>query len=366
MQDILQIIVAFFVAVVAIATVLSYLPLAHGLARSLDFPRLQILVLMATLLVAVFMVFSDPVVRSGLISSLVVVIGLQLRTILPYTPLWPKQSVGVSKDAAKAKPRVSLLLSNVLQYNTDHAGLSRLIEAHDPDICIFMETDETWHKALASLALRYDHRVERIQDNTYGMMLWSRLPLRDPRVRGLVQDDIPSITTDVILPGVTAFRLFAVHPQPPTPASATAERDAEIVMVGLEAAKADMPVIVGGDLNDVAWSRTTARFLRTSGLLDPRIGRGMRNSFHAHYWFMRWPLDHLFHSDVFSVLRFDRLPAYGSDHFPMLAEIVYDPKTSTDNPPDDPKQHDIAEAENLIDAAGAPKGYKTVLNENDR
>jgi hypothetical protein len=62
-----------------------------------------------------------------------------------------------------------------------------------------------------------------------------------------------------------------------------------------------------------------------SSLLDPRLGRGFCNTFHAHLPFFRWPLDHLFHSRAFRVVRFGRGPKTASDHFPVLAELSYEP-----------------------------------------
>lgn len=51
----------------------------------------------------------------------------------------------------------------------------------------------------------------------------------------------------------------------------------------------------------------------------------MVNSFHAQHRFLRWPLDHLFHSHHFRLVSIQRLRAFGSDHFPVLVELQYDP-----------------------------------------
>ena len=56
----------------------------------------------------------------------------------------------------------------------------------------------------------------------------------------------------------------------------------------------------------------------------------MFNTFHAGIPFMRWPLDHLFHSRHFTLSFIRRLPKFGSDHFPMLVELAYDRKHGAD------------------------------------
>lgn len=101
-------------------------------------------------------------------------------------------------------------------------------------------------------------------------------------------------------------------------------------MVGREIAAGTLPVIVAGDLNDVAWSHTSRLFRRLSGLIDPRVGRGFFNTFHAEKPRLRWPLDHVFYSDDFLLQALRRLPAFGSDHFPILIEIAYMPRAAAD------------------------------------
>ena len=76
-----------------------------------------------------------------------------------------------------------------------------------------------------------------------------------------------------------------------------------------------------GDLNDVAWSRTTRLFQRISGLLDPRVGRYFMNTFHADYPLLRWSLDHIFHSTDFALVDMKRLAHIGSDHFPIYVVL---------------------------------------------
>jgi hypothetical protein len=78
--------------------------------------------------------------------------------------------------------------------------------------------------------------VRQPQDNTYGMMLYSRLELLRPEVRFLVEDDIPSMRALVRLPAGTEVEIYCLHPRPPVPQESprSTERDAELMVVGKE------------------------------------------------------------------------------------------------------------------------------------
>ena len=249
-------------------------------------------------------------------------LAYQCYMMLPYTPLARKQveqSVRSNEDSS-----ISLLFSNVLMQNHEFAGLLKSIDDADPDIVLAVETDEWWREALKPLEGRYKYKVLQPQQNEYGMLLYSKLPLSNTSVKFLIDEEIPSIHARAHLPSGNEVELRCLHPRPPFPTEdeTATDRDAEVLIVGREIKKhVKGPAIVFGDLNDVAWSRTNYLFQNVSGLLDPRIGRGFYNTFHASYPIIRFPLDHFFHSNHFRLVEFRRLPYFGSDHFPVYIKL---------------------------------------------
>lgn len=104
-----------------------------------------------------------------------------------------------------------------------------------------------------------------------------------------------------------------------------------------------------GDLNDVSWSYTTRLFQKISGLLDPRIGRGIYSTFHARYPLFRYPLDHAFHSAHFKLLDLKVLPYVGSDHFPVYLELQYEPDAEAEHAEPTPGKMDEVQMQYELD-----------------
>jgi endonuclease/exonuclease/phosphatase (EEP) superfamily protein YafD len=314
--------------------------------RVWDFPRMQSAVIGIVVLLGFWFFPPATLAERLIIAALVVAVGYQAYRIYPFTPLAPLQ-VLPSADPDPAR-KLRLLIANVLAENRQSEPFLDLVRAVRPDVVLALEPDAFWDRELAVLDEEFPFRLKRPQDNCYGMALFSKLELRDPEVRFLMDPDVPSFHARLVLRSGEVAHLYAVHPRPPNTFQASFDRDAELLIVGREIQRNPAPAIVAGDLNDVAWSYTTRLFQRISGLMDPRLGRGLYNSFHARNPLMRWPLDHVFFDAEFRLCRLERLGDIGSDHFPIFAELSFEPEGAEEHEARAPMPGDRAAARRMI------------------
>lgn len=339
--------------IVILWTALPFLRHEAWWIRIFDFPRRQIAVLtLATIPIYVALAGFDDALDWVLVAALCGCALYQLARIGAYTPLFAKQAKSAAAVHADER-RFGIVVANVLTTNRNAAALLGIVRDRDPDVMLFVETDAWWQAQLDALEATHPYTVKCPQDNLYGMHLYSRLELVDPKLRFLLEPDIPSIHTRLRLRSGDCIELHCVHPRPPAPteASSSVERDAELLLVAKTVAAGGQPAIVLGDLNDVAWSATTRLFQKVSGMLDPRVGRGMFSTFHAKHVWLRWPLDHIFISPEFTVASLKRLEYFGSDHFPIYAELAYDPPAAPAQEAPKPDAGDQEVAEEKIEKA---------------
>ena len=343
----------FFVALASLTFALPLFRHEHWIYRAFEFPRWQKFVLFSLLLLALLW-YRTPGLTWWACTIAVTIMTLMLaRMIHPFTRWGTKQVPDFPKTFARGHS-LRLLIWNVWQDNHAWAPFFTHLERLQPDVVLLAETHPAWADRVSHLRERYPHGAEYLSDNTYGMLLLSRYPLESTQVAFLIEEGVPSLHAVLRLPQGTGIRLHCVHPKPPSPTENThaTERDGELLLVAKTASQETAPVIVMGDLNDVAWSYTTTLFQKMSGLLDPRRGRGFFNTFHARIPFMRVPLDHIFCSRDFNVVRMERLPACGSDHFPMFIELML--VRSEALKPDEHESaqpHEVAIAEDKIERA---------------
>lgn len=319
-------IIAVTTALLLVTTLLPRSKRTVWWVRVWDFPRLQ------QSAVALLLLIFTAVLLPAQAFSTWVLVAAQLACgawhfwwIFPYTPLAARtvKRYRRRRDESHVAEHIRLLTVNVLEPNRNAVELTQIINDHRPDIIVAVETDEWWEKQFKDIENDLPYVLRKPQNNLYGMMVYSKWPKTNVDVCDLVQEGIPSMHFDLQLPTRTV-RMHCVHPAPPSPTEnyKSKQRDTELMVVAKRARQESGPVIVTGDLNDVAWSKSTRAFLQESKLRDPRMGRGIYNTFHAKIPIMRWPLDHVFHSEHFMLVELKRLPPFGSDHFALLTELA--------------------------------------------
>ncbi|GAA0292873.1 endonuclease/exonuclease/phosphatase family protein [Psychrosphaera haliotis] len=342
-----------FTILTIVVLLLSILPIfnwSHWTVRSMDFPRLQLTLIFSCVFIGHLLLLGpnkpESIVRLLVLFACIV---WQLWWVLPFSPFWKKEVH--SSNSREAADTIKVITANVLTTNRESQKLIDLVREYQPDILVTLESDQWWQDQLDCLEDELPFTVKCPLDNLYGMHVYSKLEILEGKLNYLVQEGVPSVKANIKLKSGRIVKAYFLHPAPPSPTEneESTERDAELVIVAREIAKDNSPTIVTGDLNDVAWSKTTRLFRKISGLLDPRVGRGMFNTFHASYWFMRWPLDHMFHSEHFTVSNIKRLPNIGSDHFSLFTELQLSPESKSNQDGLDSTKEDREFASEVID-----------------
>jgi endonuclease/exonuclease/phosphatase (EEP) superfamily protein YafD len=304
--------------------ILSALPLTdsyHWFIRALDFPRAQLLSIELMSILLIFFVMPSSKAKVFSLILILLALAIDLYRVGPYFPFYPVESKVASLNSKGKK--IKILSFNVFIANKKFFAVREMIIKEAPDVVVLLETDSEWAEAIKELKDDYSHSKFLPKDNTYGIILLSKFEIEKIDVQYLVDEKVPSIFADIVVQK-QKVKLVVLHPRPPRPKEVSSlPRDGELAKAATKIKTFEKwPILVVGDLNDVAWSHTSRLFKRVAGLLDPRIGRGFFNTFHTSYPLIRIPLDHIFHNEHFEVSKLSVLEDAGSDHYPIVAEFV--------------------------------------------
>ncbi|MBA2499581.1 MAG: endonuclease/exonuclease/phosphatase family protein [Chitinophagaceae bacterium] len=334
--------------IIIIAVVLPFVKSDYWVFKILEYPRYQKFILCAILFVGLLLTndYTDnfSVITLALLGLCMLYLTYK---IWPYTPLSKKEMQYLKNG--DISNQLKLFTANVFQENKAYDKLISQVKKENPDIILLVETDKNWEKAMDIFIKDYPHCLKEPKDNTYGMLFYSRFPIVDGRFEFLVDKEVPSLLVKLQLPSGQHVRLWGLHPKPPVPQEdiRSTAKDKELMKVALKVKDEKLPAIVLGDLNDVAWSHVTKLFRKTSGLLDPRRGRGFYSTFSANHWYMRFPLDYVFCSSDFGLVDMKRLKYNGSDHFPMFMHLQFHAEMENKQEEPESDTEEKAEAEEI-------------------
>ncbi|MBR9844995.1 MAG: endonuclease/exonuclease/phosphatase family protein [Algicola sp.] len=326
-----------------ILTLMPFVAVNYWWIRMFDFPHLQLTFLtsLAILLYVIrfdFRAWQDY----AFIAALIACVVFQFTKIYPYTAFSDYEVLETTQSSS-----LKFYTANVHQKNKETSELISQIDVMDADVMLFTEVNTFWQSAISKqISKDYKYQIEFPLSNTYGMALYSKLPLVDSEVRFLVNDSIPSIHTKVEISPNNMMQIYAIHPTPPMPQEnpMSTDRDSEMMQIAFLARESKLPIVVIGDFNDVAWSQTSKLFQRVSGLLDLRKGRGLFNTYSAKSYILRWPLDHVFVSEEFRHVAAKTGKNINSDHFPFYAELSFEPNIAEAQSPKPPSDEDLKNA----------------------
>lgn len=220
---------------------------------------------------------------------------------------------------------VKIVCINLLSTNAEHALVKDFIDHENPDILVFLEYTPLWKTNLQNSFNTYSERIEKPQADNFGIAVFSKLPFDSKRILDFgLNNTPPSIKTNVILDKDTIC-LIATHPVPPIGLQAFQSRNAQLLALGEAIQEISQPTVLIGDLNTSSYSYFFHRLITKSGLSDSRIGFGIQPTWPGFFPIMYTTLDHCLISSNISVLSRRTGPDIGSDHFPVIIEVVVSP-----------------------------------------
>jgi endonuclease/exonuclease/phosphatase (EEP) superfamily protein YafD len=300
----------------ALAVLGSLMPLAarHGWAFDLATHfRAQYVVVDALLVFACFL-------QRKPIWSLVLAAGaaFSAQPLLPYVAVVP----AAVADAPVSGPPIELLSANVLFENHSATRLLEIIHDAAPDVVLLVEYTPEWAQMIGELRAAYPHHIERPRDDPYGIALFSRYELDG--VEPFALGDTTAIEASVRTPS-GPLAIIGVHLRAPTSPSRAEMRNRQLDELATRVAQLTGPLAVMGDFNITPYSPYFQDWLARTALTDTRRGRTPSPSWPTTLPILAIPIDHCVVSHDVEIIGHRRLPAFGSDHYPILAELALAP-----------------------------------------
>ncbi len=225
--------------------------------------------------------------------------------------------------AAPAAVPLRIASANVLFLNHDHAAVIAWARATQPEVLLFLEATAEWRGALAPLAADYPHRRYVTDRSHHGLLLLSRWPISDVLTRPTAEQDLrPVLFTTITKQGVP-LRLAALHATWPLRPRDARQRARDLATLAAEAARrGSLPFMGLGDLNISPFSPHFQALLRDSGLRSAAAGRGWQPTWPTIFPPLGIQIDHALVSPEVQVRAFRRGTANGSDHRPIVIDVI--------------------------------------------
>ncbi len=213
-----------------------------------------------------------------------------------------------------------ILHSNVLTNNRRYSEVISLVKAEQPDIAVFVEVSTVWAKELAVLSEIFPYSSNLQESERFGSAIYSKLPLENASIKAFSQQR-KSLFAEVEFKG-KIISLILAHPTVPIKQQSFIDRNQQLTAIGEYAAQVKNPLIVVGDFNTTMWSPFYKNMVKTGNLRNARSGFGILPTWPTFMPLAYIPIDHFLVSKEIGVLRIRTGRNVGSDHLPLITDLV--------------------------------------------
>jgi len=249
-----------------------------------------------------------------------------LAIVLRISPWFLSSSLAVESDTGKP---LRVMLFNIHEPNRQHDAVIDEIRSANPDLVVFQEVNDRWAAELEVLDDVWSYAHYQRAAMLRGNLVRSRFPMREIVHEPSVSDiNAPSLRLTLDVDGLDVALLVA-HPPPPHQPYFAALRNQELQRLARRSTELPQPLMLIGDLNTTMWSPYYSDFEAASGLVNTRRGFGIIATFPMNeYRLLRVPIDHCLVSPDIAVTSCRRGHASGSDHAPLIVDVVLPPVSS--------------------------------------
>lgn len=228
-------------------------------------------------------------------------------------------------DVTSGDYQLRLMLMNVLSSNGHYKELEDYVFEVNPEVLLMEEINSAWMSNMVEFRKRYPYSKGIAREDNFGILLFSKYPIKNVDEKYFVKGGVPSIVCDIDVHG-KQVHFVGTHPLPPIGREYSLDRNLQVGRIAEHCATIkDRPVILLGDLNMPHWSHYYKQLEKVSGLRNSAYGFGLQFSWPAFgvLRFLSVPIDHCLVSDDIVVT--DRFIGrfVGSDHFPIVVDVKF-------------------------------------------
>jgi len=218
---------------------------------------------------------------------------------------------------------------NVLVLNSNYDRLIELVRKKEPDFFIAQEMTQAWYRELQALRKDYPY-VAGPEEGSHHVAIFSSVPFVRKQAGEGITSSMRDVQVEVELRG-QPLSIVALHADPPFSYGRLQVRNRQLAQIGERVAHSDTPTVVAGDLNITMFSPVYDAFTQAGGLTNARQGKGVWGTWPAPLGLVTIPLDHVLHTAEIHCRDFVAGPFVGSDHYPVIADLVLSADQETDS-----------------------------------